>query len=295
MSKRLIGGLVTLVVGIVAILSSIYFLFQYYFDILQGFTNASKNASTVLQLYEQPLFSAFTVIVGLMLIVAAYGYFIERKWAFKLALVATVIGLWTTWMLAMFPLMVGMAPNHMLNFMLIAVAFFTILILEKTELKILLTSFVFGIAYVMTFMNGNASLQKLIGTSLALKKQAMQAGQPFPHVAFLKMNENSGLIYDFIQTANWIGAVIFAVLCIAVIFRKDWVLPVGLVAALISILAGTPVAYLDTVSSKELSMFAYGPIAAVVILVALLVFREKLWSKEEGLFKKVAGKVSSKA
>jgi len=291
--KALIGGFSTLIVGLIVCITSILFFFQNYFSILKGFFDSGKGPSTVLQVYQQPIFTQITFISGLMLIVAAYGYFINRKWSFTLGIIATVIGLWTTWMLAMFPLMIGMAPLHMLNFLLVAVAFFIILILEKTERKILLTSFVFGMAYVMTFMNGNASLQKIIGTSLMLKKTATA---PTAHIAFLKMNDNAGLIYDAIQLINWLGALLFAIVCVAVLFRKDWVLPVAILASLISIVAGSPVAYLDSVATSTLSMFSYGPIIAFIVLIALLVFREKLWSEEKLSFgKKIAQKVTSKA
>ncbi len=290
MTKRaLIGGFSTLIVGLIACITSVLFFFQNYFDILRGFYDNAKGPSTVLQVYQQPILTQVTFVCGLMLIVASYGYFINRKWSFNLGLIATVIGLWSTWMLAMFPLMIGMAPLHMLNFMLIAATFFIILITEKTELKIILTSFVFGMAYVMTFMNGNASLQKIIGTSLMLKKTA---SAPTAHIAFLKMNENSGLIYDAIQLVNWVGALLFAIVCVAVIFRKSWVLPVALLASLISITAGSPVAYLDSVATSSLSMFSYGPIIAFVVLIGLLVFREKLWSEDKiSLRKKITSKV----
>ncbi len=292
-ARSLVGGFVTLIAGVATALLSTKFLFGNYNDILKGFYEAGKAPGTVLQAYQQPVFSEIMLLVGIILVVSSIGYFLNRKWAFIVGIIGSVMGIWGGWMLAMFPMMVGLAPAHFISFFINAIVFFTLLIyVNKTSVKLWVTSFVFGMAFVMTFMNGNASLNKIIGIGLQSKKMAPDA----PHVAMVKMNINTGLIYEYVQAINWFGAIAFGVVCVAVLYRKDWVLPVAIGASLISIVAGTPVAYLDSMASGELSMFSYGPIISVLVFIALIVFRENLWSEEKMSFrKKVADKVSSKA
>lgn len=280
-SRHIVGGIVTFVGGLVTALAAIIFLFSEYVTILKGFQAAGKLPGVVLQSIEQPMFAQLLVVSGVMLIVSSYGFFTKRDWAWILGFVASILGIFGGWMLSMFPLMVLLPMKHMLTFMTNAIVFFVLTLYVKPQSpKIVAASFLAGIAFTMNFMNGNAALNKWIGSELQLTARNPEAA----HVAITKMmTGNPGLIFESIQRALWLVALAFLVICIALIFRRDWILPIGLTASIVSIIAGTPVGWLDTFVDKggeKMSMFFFAPILSVFILLALLIWKEKIWSDE---------------
>lgn len=285
-NKALIGGVVTLVIGVATAIIGYLYLFAEYQGLLKGFSQANKPASVVLQSIVQPIFTQVLLVAGVLLAISALGYFTKRKWAFIVGFVGSILVIFSGWMLSMFPMMVGLPPKYMVVFVMGAIAFFVLLYVKGVNWMISIVSFLFGIAMTMNFMNGMASLNKIIGAGLALNAKFPDV----PHVAMAKMmSGNPGLLYESIQKALWLTALGFAILCIAVIYRKDWVYPLGLSSSIVAIITGTPVAYIDTMVDKageELSMFSFAPIASVLILILLLVFKEKLWSGEKLLGKK---------
>lgn len=291
-TKNIVGGLVTGAAGIAIPVVAIMNLFTNYFDILKGFLESGRPPGLVMQAFHQPLFAAIMMLAGVLLLVSSVGYFYRYKWAFIVGLTGSIITIFGGWMLAMFPLMVGLAPFMFIAFFIGAIVFFVLLLyVNKVETKLWVMSLLFGMAFVMTFMNGNASLNKMIGTNLKAKNMAATAGVPHPaapHPAWGKLNANDGIIYELVQQFLWVGAFAFFVVAIAVVFRKDWVWPVALGASIIAIGGGLPVAYLDSQFTGETSQFYYGPVLGIVIFLLLFLFKDKLWAEGKPLFKKKA-------
>ncbi len=291
-AKNIVGGLVTGAAGIAITVLAIMNLFGNYFDILKGFLASGRPPGLVMQAFHQPLFAAILMLASVLLLVSAVCYFYRYKWAFFLGLAGSIITIFGGWMLAMFPLMVGLAPFMFSVFFIGAIVFFTLLLyVNKVEAKLWIMSLLFGMAFVMTFMNGNAALNKMIGTNLKAKNMAATMGVPHPaapNAAWAKMSANDGIIYELVQQFLWVGAFAFLVVAIAVVFRKDWVWPVALIASIIAIGGGLPVAYLDSQMTGETSQFYYGPTLGVIIFLLLFLFKDKLWAEGKPLFKKKA-------
>lgn len=282
-TRLLVGGAVALIAGIVIIILSQLFLFSEYQVILKGFFDEGKKAAVVMQSFEQPIFSQILALGGLLMAVGGYGFLIKREWAFLVAIIGATMSVFASFLLTMFPLMVLLPMKHIPTLLISVAAWFVLTIyVKQAGAKVVAFSFACGMALTMTFMNGNAALNKWIGAHLKLQQM-----NPDMNVAFIKVNaEYGGLMFQGIQQILWVGFIGFFVVTIAVLYRKKWALPVALGSAVISIAAGTPVAYVDTVVDKageSLSMFSFAPILSTVILILLLVFREKIWSKPEDL------------
>ena len=281
-TRQMVGGIVSLITGLITIILGVMYLFSEYDIILKGFFAGGKPPGTVMQSFHQPIFTQILGLAGVLMIVGAYGFFIKRKWAFITSFIGCTIAVFGSFMLMMFPLMVLLPMKHTPTLLLNIVTWFILTIyVGGFAKKLVAFSFASGMAMTMTWMNGNAALNKIIGAHLKLKQAMPQAVD----VGMIKMQMgNPGLIYQAIQQILWIGALGFFIVSIAVLYRKDWVLPIGIGSAIISIAAGVPVAYIDTVVDKageELSMFSFGPMLAVVLLILLLVFREKIWAENQ--------------
>lgn len=280
-SRLIVGGIVTLVVGLLTAVISFLYLFAEYEGLLKGFSKAGKNAGVVLQSMIQPIFAQVLLVSGVLLVVSAYGFFLKRNWSFIVGFVGSTLGIFGGWMLSMFPLMVGLPMKYMLVFVINAIAWFVLVAyIKRTGWKIMLSSFVFGISLTMNFMNGNAALNKMIGNEMALASKFTEVA----HIGMAKMmSGNPGLIFESVQKVLWLATIAFGVACVAVLYKKNWVLPLAISASILSIVAGTPVAYLDTLDKggERLSMFSFAPILSVAMLILLLIFREKIWSEKK--------------
>ncbi len=290
--KNIIAGFVTGIAGLAVPILAIYFLFENYSLILKGFAEAGKPPGVIMQDIHQPFFSGLLMLAGVLMLVSSVGYFYQKKWAFIYGFIGSVISIFGGWMMAMFPMMVGLAPYHFSTFFLGAIVFLTLLVyVERYEAKVWITSLVFGMAFVMTFMNGNAALNKMMGGNQMAKMQAATKGVPSaaaPHRAWAKMNVNDQLMFELVQQFLWVGAFAFLVICIAVVYRKDWVWPVALAASIIAMGGGFPVAISDSIAQDHISQFFYGPILGVIIFFALFLFKERLWAKDQPLIRKKA-------
>ena len=114
---------------------------------------------------------------------------------------------------------------------------------------------------VLNFMNGVACLNLLMATML-------KKGSPAP-------------LFVVTQQLNWIIAVGWGVFAVGVLHRKSWVLPIGLGGGLLSLISGSPLAFINTKESGEFSMFWIAVIISGLYLLLLLITGDKLWVKKE--------------
>ncbi|MFA5536386.1 MAG: hypothetical protein WDA53_04375 [Bacillota bacterium] len=282
-SREIVGGSVSVIAGIIITVLAVVYLFSEYNIILKGFFATGRVPGVIMQSFHQPIFAQVVGVAGVMMIVGGYGFFIKKKWAWLTAFVGSTVGIFATFLLMMFPLMVLLPMKHVPTFLLCVLTWFVLATYVRPHgWKQVAFSFTCGMAMVMTFMNGNAAFNKILGAHYKMATMKPDV----PHVGMIKMmtGENPALLFQSIFPIAWLGALGFFLVTIAVLYRKEWALPVGLGASIISIVAGTPVAYVDTMIDKageQLSMFAFAPILAVVTLVLLLVFGEKIWAPKE--------------
>ena len=278
--REIIGGAVVILVGIRIILLAILFLFREYQAILRGFYGADRIGGVIMQSFYQPIFAQIVVLAGVLFIVGGFGFLIRRKWAWLVAFIGSIIGVFGSFLLMMFPLMISEPVWHVQSFPLCgAVWVLLVTYLRNHNWKQVVFSLISGMAMMMTFMNGNASYNKILEGHYKLAL----ANPDIPHVGMIKMLtwSNPVLLYQAVQPILWLAATGFLVVSIAVLYRQNWALPIGLGASIISIIAATPVAYIDTTVGnvgERLSMFALAPVISVVVLIMLLAFREKIWT-----------------
>ena len=140
----------------------------------------------------------------------------------------------------------GLFPLFLIVFLPNLITYLLLLTyVRKVDGKIVLVSLISGMAYVMVFMNGIASTDKII-----LKR---------------------GDIFIAVQRINWIAAVGWGVFTVALVTRQKWTVPVGLGAGLLTLTAGIPLAVATTLEAGRFSMFSPGPMLAALLLLVLFV------------------------
>jgi len=134
-------------------------------------------------------------------------------------------------------------------FLLAAVLWFGMLLIGGVDKKIIALTFVAGLAYVLTFMDGVAPISKY---------------QTSGNDSFW-----NGM-YVMSQQVAWGGATAWAVFIFAAFKRKSWTLPVGIFAALMSMISGYPLGIHNIFEVHRFSMFLPAPLISTGLLVFLL-------------------------
>ena len=196
--------------------------------------------------YVIPFLSDIGIVAGVLWAVSAYGFSKKEPWAWQTAITANVISLLTGFFAMIPALSRGLFPLFLIVFLPNLITYILLLTyVRKVDGKIVLLSLFSGMAYVMVFMNGVASTDKII--------------------------LNRGIIFVAVQRINWIASIGLGVFTIALVTRKKWTLYVGLGAGLLALTAGIPLAVATTIEAGRFSMFSPGPILAFFILLTLFV------------------------
>lgn len=241
--------------GVLGVAGSFYLFLGNYQSLLAAWAALNRMSSVRMLTYLFPAFHALGVLSGTALLVAGYGLLTRRQWACLLAVSGTALGLVSSWMPIVWPLMIG-EPVPYVGLFLPYLLLWLVLTayVRAAGLRALVLTLLSGIAMVLATMSGTAALNKLLG------------GQ--------------GTIYIATQTVNWAAAAAWGVFTVAALYRKEWALPVGLMAGALAVMAGAPLAYFDSVATGELSMFTMGPVLSLLLLVTLLATGSRLWMEE---------------
>jgi hypothetical protein len=190
------------------------------------------------------------VAAGALWAVVLYGFLYKEKWAWFWGAVAASIML----LVGFFPMIPAMDSDlptpTMIVFLLAAVLWFGMLIIGGVEKKIIALTFIAGIAYVLTFIDGVAPIAKY---TISQEDRFWNS------------------MYVLTQQVSWWGAAAWAIFIFAALAKKPWAIPVGIFAAVMSMLAGYPLGLHNAFFEvQRFSMFLPAPLLSTALLIYLL-------------------------
>lgn len=195
--------------------------------------------------YILPGLNDLMMASGVLWAISAYGFFTSRRWAWSLGVVAAVATLVGSFFWTIPAMSRGVAPRYMFVFIPNFLFYLTLLWYVKPVNRWLLAlSVLTGIAYVLTFMDGVASTDRII------------LGQ--------------GAVFVACQRLNWLAAAAWAVATAGLAHYRSWARVVGMGAGLLGFVGGTPVSVLAMMQSGEISLFAPAPVLSLLLAVLLL-------------------------
>lgn len=179
-----------------------------------------------------------------------YGFLHREKWAWFWGAVAATIQLLVGFFPAI-PAMDSHLPMPTLSvFALGGILWFGMLFIGGVDKRIITLTFIAGLAYVLTFIDGVAPIAKY----------TTSGDDPFWNG-----------MYVMTQQVSWWGAAAWAVFIFAVLKRKAWAIPVGIFAGAMSILAGYPLGLHNAfVEVRRFSMFLPAPLMSTGLVIYLL-------------------------
>jgi hypothetical protein len=254
-SKRSLGVTIALLGAVVGIVGGMgLFVLTYEPYIIAELNNLGEEGCDVIIRDFLPIISDISIIGGIFFSVAAYGFWTEEEWAVTTAVIGNTLcllaGFWPT-----IPAMqMGLIPIWGLIFVPNLLIFFLLTrfvgnISWITVLFALLT----GTAYVMSFLNGIASTNRM-----------MTVGWP---------------IFRALQRVNWISAIGWGLTTIGILrwSKQEWVRIVALGSGILQIVSGYPLAVASSLSFGKFSMFFFAPLLVTPLIVVPL--WPRLWNR----------------
>ncbi|MCP5095402.1 MAG: hypothetical protein GY943_07615 [Chloroflexi bacterium] len=240
-------GAILSIFGIVAGLLTLYFLAQTYNPVIYAHVGNGRpdEGNTVRFVYA--LLGWLGTAAGALWGAVLWGFLNKESWAWFWGAVAATIQL----LAGFFPMIPaadsGLPTPTMIVFGIAAVLWFGMLFIGGVHGKIIGLTFVSGLAYVLTFIDGVAPISKY------------QTSEGFWNG-----------MYVMSQQVNWWGSAAWAMFIFAVFKSKSWAVPVGIFAALMSIIGGYPMGIHNVTEVQRFSMFLPAPILSTILLVVIL-------------------------
>jgi hypothetical protein len=214
---------------------------------------SAEPGCEILLKYIHPLMSDLGLLGGVFFLVSAVGYYKEERWAFLLSSMGLVLALLGSWFINVPYMAAGLPPVYFILFWPYLILYFLFarsvgkLPWNRTVLALLM-----GIAYIFCCMNGISSTSRIITHGLPLFMQ--------------------------VQRLHFVAMAGFAVVTVGImILPKSWMRVVWLTSVVIELVVGLPLAFATTMQLGRFSLFALGPIAAIILLV--LYFLPKYWDR----------------
>ena len=258
-------GIALSLLGILAALLAFYLIASQYNQVIgvKMADGRTDEATSVRITYA--VLGWIGITAGAVWAAVLYGFFHKEKWAWFWGTVAATIQLLVGFFPAI-PAMDSHLPTPTLTvFALGAILWFGMLFIGGVDKKIITLTFIAGLAYVLTFIDGVAPIAKYTTSH----------NDPFWNG-----------MYVMSQQVSWWGAAAWAMFIFAVLKKKSWSIPLGIFAGTMSMLAGYPLGLHNAFFEvHRFSMFLPAPLfgTGLVIYLALPSTRRMLeaWNAAE--------------
>lgn len=243
-------GVALAVLGILISLLIFYLLAAQYNLVIDTKIATGRNDEATSVTITYAVLGWIGIAAGAIWAAVAYGFAIKARWAWFWGAVAATIQL----LVGFFPMIPAMDSDlptpTMTVFLVAAVLWFGMLLIGGVDKKIIILTFIAGLAYVLTFIDGVAPISKYTTSH----------DDPFWNG-----------MYVMSQQVSWWGAAAWAVFIFAVLKKKSWAIPLGIFAAAMSMMAGYPLGINNALFEvKRFSMFLPAPLLSTGLLVYLL-------------------------
>jgi len=243
-------GAILAIVGILTGLLFFYLIASQYNLLIATLTAAGRADEATSVTITYAVLGWIGITAGAIWAAVLYGFLNKEKWAWFWGAVAATIQL----LVGFFPMIPAM-DSHLPTptiavFLLAAILWFGMLFIGGVDKKIITLTFIAGLAYVLTFMDGVAPIAKYTSSH----------DDPFWNG-----------MYAMSQQVSWWGAAAWAIFIFAVFGKKSWAIPMGIFAGTMSMLAGYPLGMHNALFEvHRFSMFLPAPLMGTGLLIYLL-------------------------
>jgi hypothetical protein len=271
-------GTILAAIGILVGLASLYIFATSYNFLIDVEINAGRPDEANVVRLVFPLLSYIGTAATALWAVSLYGFIHKEKWAWMLGIIAGTLHILAGFFPTIPAMSRGETPVMMVLFFPSLLLWFGLMFVRKVNWKIVSLAFAAGLAMVLSFMDGVATIDKVQLSALAMK------GEPLFPIAQLPVGQDilNGM-YIMVQQVNWWGSLAWAAFIFALLARKSWALPLGIFAGVMALIGGLPLTVSNILEVQRFSMFAPSPgLSALLIVTLLLPGTRKLISAWSG-------------
>jgi len=253
-----LGAILALIGALLGIVGHFVIFLNWYEPALVA--ESAEPGCEILLKYIMPLMFDLGILGGVLYAVSAYGFFTAKRWAFPLAVIATVLALQGSWFVNVPFMAADMPPVYFTIFWPYLILYFLFTrAVERVPWSRTLLALLAGMTYIFCFMNGVASSSRIITTGLPL--------------------------FVAVQRLHWIAMIGWGVVTVMILLcPREWMRVVGLAAGMLEVVVGIPLGIATTIDLGRFSMFSVGPLfsLALVVVFAWPTLWEKLTGPYEG-------------
>ncbi len=242
-------GIALTVLGILTSLVIFYMLAAQYNLVIDTKVAAGRTDEATAVRITYAVLGWIGITTGAIWAAVGYGFLNKENWAWFWGAVAATIQL----LVGFFPMIPAMDSDlptpTIVIFILAAILWFGMLLIGGVGKKIIALTFIAGLAYVLTFIDGVAPIAKYTTSQ----------DDPFWNG-----------MYVMSQQVSWWGAAAWAIFIFAVLKKKAWAIPVGIFAGTMSMLAGYPMGLHNALFEvHRFSMFLPAPLLGTALVIYL--------------------------
>jgi len=242
-------GIALAILGVLTGLLTFYLMADIYNPTIAGKIAGGRPDEAVTVKIVFALLGWLGISAGALWGAVLYGFVKELKWAWFWGLVAATIQMLVGFFPIIPPASIGMPFPTVWVFLLAIILWFGMMLVGGIDKKIITLTFVSGLAYVLTFMDG-------VGV-----------------IAYYQLSIDESFIngvFVMSQQVTWWGAAAWAVFIFAVVKRKEWAVPLGVFAAMMSMFGGYPMGISNMLKIGRFSMFLPAPVISTILLIVIL-------------------------
>ncbi|MEL7675190.1 MAG: hypothetical protein AAGU78_15750 [Chloroflexota bacterium] len=248
------GALLALIGLLASALGFIIFV-AIYNHMIQVELDAGRPDEANVVRYVFPLLGYLIAAATALWAVSFYGFLIGQKWAWMVGIIAATLSL----LCSFFPMIPAASrdetPYMALVFVPSLLLWIGLVWLRKVPRRPAVLAFVAGLAYILSFMDGVAAVDKI----QIVHDDIIQG------------------LYVMVQQVNWWACAGWAVFIFALLGRKSWAQPLGIGAAFMACFGGYPIAVESMIDKGTFSMFAPAPLLSTALLVYLVLPATREW------------------
>lgn len=257
-------GIVLSIVGIFTGILLFYLLAQNYMVVVDGKSAGGRPDEAIAVEVTHAMLGSFGIIASALWAAVLYGFFHNQKWAWRWGAVAAALQMLAGFFPTIPAKSISLPAATMPVFLIAVVLWFGMMYLGRVNRKVIIFTFVAGLAYVLTYINGVAVISR------------------YQHLGFVTdIPKVLKGMYAVVQMSIWMGAAAWLVFIYQVFRHRNWALPLGIMAAANTMLSGYTLAIVElTEKGGVFSLYLPAAIIATGLLIYMLTPAAKVLIEE---------------
>jgi hypothetical protein len=247
-------GIILAIIGIFAGLLLFYLLSENYMIVVNGKNADGRPDEALAVMITYSMLGWFGISAASMWAAVLYGFIKKENWAWYVGTMAAALQMLAGFFPSIPAKSISLPAPTLTVFFIAVVLWFGMLLIGKVNRKVITLIFIAGLAYVLTYIDGVATISKYQTTTY---------------------NDFWKGMYIESQMVLWFGATAWYIFAFAVLKRKKWAVPLGIAASLSSMMGGYPLAVVNIMEVHRFSMFLPGPVIATGLLITLILPKTK--------------------